>query len=168
MAKKPTAAAKLPSTPKQLMAAMEAAAEGWTATKRKGADAKHQEVFDSMELTLRAFQIDLDAARDGDDWYRFKLEGNSYELGRKSDKIVVYALVCATDADVDQTKLQASMKAADKGNRAHFREMDCYIYAVQEQALSVMSEYAFPGMFTSCRDALASPGADKLRTEYAA
>lgn len=57
------------------------------------------------------------------------------------------------------------MKDAGTGNRAPFREMDCYIYAVQEQPLSVMSEYAFPGMLTSCRDTLASASAGALRAK---
>jgi len=120
----------------------------------------------AFDAALRTFDLDPDKCREGEDWWRFTLDGTSFQGGVHRRDVRVLASLCELASDVDLDALYADASAAGSPGLARFKETDGYLYAAASLPFAGVSQEQIQQAIRDCLAAAKSPAADALKSRW--
>lgn len=121
----------------------------------------------AFETVLRErFGLDPDAGRESEDWWRFEVDGVTFQGGVHSRDVRVLALVCSMSASVDIGLVCQDLDQLARIGLAEFIESDCYLYASSRAGFSDVSEGRIEQMIRDCVEATKSPAGRSLNSKW--
>lgn len=129
-----------------------------------------QEMIVAFEKLLRErFDLDPEGCRESEDWWRFSVDGLSFQGGVHSRDFRVMTSLCELDpgADFDAVIGDANAASAElDGSLARFKEQDCYLYAYAQAGFAEVSPELLERLVRDCVSAAKSAQASKLRSKW--
>lgn len=122
----------------------------------------------AFDAALRTFDLDPENCREGADWWRFKLDGVSFQGGVHRTDVRIFAALCKLDSDVDLDALYAATAAAEAPGLAKFKESDNYLNAAASLPFAGVSQERIEQALRDCLAAARSPAADALKSRWRA
>lgn len=126
-----------------------------------------QEMITAFETVLRErFELDPVACRESTDWWRFSVEGVSFQGGVHRADVRVLASLCSMSGSVDIDAVYRDLETAPTHGLARFIEADNYLYATASLPFAVVSATTIEQAIRDCVALRKSDGASKLRTRW--
>jgi hypothetical protein len=128
---------------------------------------EHQERIAAFEKVLRErFDIDPESGREYEDWWRFEVDGVTFQGGIHHADVRVHATICSMPADVDIDAVYDDIGKTPLFGSARFIEMDVYLYASAKCGFDDVSVDRIEQMIRDCVEAAKSPVATSLRSKW--
>lgn len=123
-----------------------------------------------FERVLADRGIDPAQAREGEDWWRFEVEGLRFQGGVHTFDFRVLCTLCELGSEVDLDRLYADMQARNEelGAPARLIEQDNYLHVRAIAPHAVMTAERMRGMIEACATVARSDAAASLRSRYRA
>lgn len=125
---------------------------------------------EDFEGVLLGLGIDPVQAREGDDWWRFTVDGLGFQGGVHTFDFRVLCTLCELDAAVALDRLYADMQARNEelGAPARLIEQDNYLHVRAMAPHAVMTAERMRAMIEACTTVARSDAAASLRSRYRA
>jgi hypothetical protein len=121
----------------------------------------------AFETVLRErFGLDPVECRESEDWWRFHVDGVTFQGGIHSADVRVLATVCSMPADVDIDAVYDDIGKTPHFGTARFIEADCYLYATAQCVFDDVSEERIEQLVRDCVEAAKSSVATSLRSKW--
>jgi hypothetical protein len=112
-----------------------------------------QEMITAFETVLRErFELDPVGCRESSDWWRFSVDGISFQGGVHRADVRVLATLCSMSGGVDIGGVYADLETAPTHGLARFIETDNYLYVT---ATLPFAEVATTSIEQAIRDCVA-------------
>ncbi|MFV8752290.1 hypothetical protein ACNOYE_17210 [Nannocystaceae bacterium ST9] len=112
------------------------------------------------------FGLDPEVGRESEDWWRFEVEGVTFQGGVHSVDVRVLATVCAMSASVDIDAVYEELGKTSPVGLARFIEADCYLYATAKASFAEVSADRIEQMIRDCVAAAKSSAGSSLRSKW--
>jgi hypothetical protein len=120
-----------------------------------------------FETVLRErFGLDTEDCQESEDWWRFEVDGITFQGGVHSADVRVLALVCSMSASVDVGLVYQDLDQTEAIGLAGFIEADCYLYATARVSFADVSEARLEQMIRDCVEATQSPMGQSLKSKW--
>lgn len=122
----------------------------------------------AFEAVLKdSFGLDPATCREGDDWWRFTVDGVRFQGGVHRADVRALATICGVASDVDVDALYADIAAnPPPEGLAGFREADCYLYAEARVPFAQVTREQIHAAIRDCITATRSDAAAALRSRW--
>jgi hypothetical protein len=126
-----------------------------------------QEMITTFEAVLRErFELDPVACRESSDWWRFSVDGVTFQGGVHSADVRVLASLCTMSASVDIGAVYRDLEAAPTHGLARVIEADNYLYTTAQLPFAEVSAATIEQAIRDCVALRKSADANKLRAKW--
>jgi hypothetical protein len=126
-----------------------------------------REMITTFEAVLRDhFALDPVSCRESEDWWRFSVDGVSFQGGVHRTDVRVLASVCSMSASVDIDAVYQDLESAAPHGLARLNEADNYLYATAKLPFAEVSATTIEQAIRDCVALRKSDAASKLRSRW--